>query len=46
MNDRYCSHGPVSSMPGAASPVLAGETCDEHPDRPAVRRRQGETDSF
>lgn len=46
MNDRYCSNGPVSSMPGSVSPVLEGEMCDEHPDRPAVRRRQGETDSF
>lgn len=46
MSDRYCSQGPVSSMPGAASSVLAGEVCDDHPERPAVRRRQGETDSF
>jgi hypothetical protein len=26
--------------------VLVAATCDDHPDRPAVKRVQGETDSF
>ncbi len=38
--------GPTSSMPGSSHNLPDGATCDEHPDRPAVRRIQGETDSF
>lgn len=38
--------GPISTLPGARHVVPAGTTCDEHPDRPAVARVQGETDSF
>lgn len=40
------SNGPVSTLPGCISGVPAGTKCDEHPDRDAVRRIQGETDSF
>ena len=40
------SNGPVASMPGARSVVSRGTMCDEHPHRLAVRRLQGETDSF
>jgi hypothetical protein len=38
-----------SNLPGqkTANPiVLKGEVCEDHPDRPAVVRIQGETDSF
>jgi hypothetical protein len=38
--------GPTSTLPGAHHKVPAGAMCDYHPDRPAVRRVQGETDSF
>jgi len=38
--------GPCSSLPGSSHAVLGGAACDEHPDRPAVKRIQGETDSF
>lgn len=38
--------GPCSTLPGAAFPVSEQTMCDDHPDRPAVRRVQGETDSF
>jgi hypothetical protein len=38
--------GPISTLPGAVHRVPEGATCDEHPDRPAVLRVQGETDSF
>ncbi len=38
--------GPISSLPGAKHRVPAGQPCDEHSDRPATRRVQGETDSF
>lgn len=41
-----CSHGPVTTMPGARSVAPQGATCDTHPERAAVRRVQGETDSF
>lgn len=37
--------GPVSTLPGFRQPVT-GCQCDEHPDRPAVLRVQGETDSM
>lgn len=40
------SNGPVSTLPGHFSSVPAGTKCDEHQDRDAVRRVQGETDSF
>jgi hypothetical protein len=33
-------------MPGAHHALPKGATCDSHPDRPAVARVQGETDSF
>jgi hypothetical protein len=38
--------GPTSSMPGARHPVPKGQMCDDHPDRIATHRVQGETDSF
>lgn len=38
--------GPIRTLPGAAHHVPDGEACDHHPDRPAVARIQGETDSF
>lgn len=38
--------GPISTLPGAGHAIPAGTMCDEHPDRPAVARIQGETDSF
>jgi hypothetical protein len=44
--DLHCSAGPVSSMPGSLHSVPAGTACDRHPQRSAVKRLQGETDSF
>lgn len=41
-----CSRGPVSSMPGSSHPLKPGAKCDSHPNRWAVKRIQGETDSF
>lgn len=38
--------GPISSLPGSVHALADGAACDSHPDRPAVRRIQGETDSF
>ena len=38
--------GPISSLPGSGHSVPDGMTCDRHPDRQAVHRVQGETDSF
>lgn len=38
--------GPISSMPGHRHDFPDGTMCDVHPDRPAVARIQGETDSF
>lgn len=38
--------GPISRLPGAVHVLPAGSMCDDHPDRPAVARIQGETDSF
>lgn len=38
--------GPISTLPGARHDVPDGMMCDEHPDRPAVVRIQGETDSM
>lgn len=40
------SNGPVSSLPGQLFSAPVGTKCDEHPERDAVRRIQGETDSF
>lgn len=39
------SEGPVSTMPGSKHAVPPGATCDDHPDRMAIHRIQGETDS-
>ncbi len=36
--------GPIRSMPGSIH--KAEGNCDDHPDRLAVKRVQGETDSF
>lgn len=38
--------GPTSGLPGRRYPVPVGTMCDDHPDRLAVKRIQGETDSF
>lgn len=38
--------GPISTLPGARHSLPDGTMCDDHPDRPAVARIQGETDSF
>ena len=38
--------GPISTLPGARHALPDGAMCDDHPDRPAVARVQGETDSF
>jgi hypothetical protein len=38
--------GPIATLPGASHGVPEGAMCDEHPDRPAVTRIQGPTDSF
>ena len=38
--------GPISTFPGSLHTVPEGTICDQHPDRPAVARIQGETDSF
>ena len=38
--------GPISTLPGYRRGPPDGTMCDEHPDRPAVARLQGETDSF
>jgi hypothetical protein len=38
--------GPISTLPGFGHPLPDGATCDLHPDRPAIVRVQGETDSF
>ncbi len=46
MTDLYCSHGPVSSMPGSLHDLPAGTMCDTHADVQAVKRLQTETDSF
>lgn len=47
MVDLHCSNGPVSSMPGSTHhKVPKGTMCDNHPDRKATVRMQGETDSF
>lgn len=38
--------GPISTLPGAVFPAPAGVRCDDHPERPAAGRLQGETDSM
>jgi hypothetical protein len=38
--------GPISTLPGTMHELPDGAMCDEHPDRHAVARIQGETDSF
>lgn len=44
--DLNCSNGPVSSMPGSSHSFPPGTKCDDHPEVDAVKRVQGETDSF
>ncbi len=38
--------GPISSLPGSGHAVPDGTVCDDHADRPATHRVQGETDSM
>jgi hypothetical protein len=38
--------GPVSTLPGSRVVLPESAKCDEHPDRVAAGRVQGETDSF
>ena len=38
--------GPISTLSGAFHDFPDGQRCDVHPDRLAVARIQGETDSF
>ena len=38
--------GPISSLPGKRHELPKGAKCDEHPERDAVARVQGETDSM
>lgn len=38
--------GPCTTLPGTFHAFKLVTLCDEHPDRPAVSRVQGETDSF
>ena len=38
--------GPIGSLPGSLHDHPNGARCDYHPDRPAIARYQGETDSF
>ena len=38
--------GPLSTLPGSIHKLPVKATCDDHTDRPAVVRIQGETDSF
>lgn len=38
--------GPVSTLPGARHTLPEDAVCDAHPNRKAVARVQGETDSF
>ena len=40
------SNGPVSTLPGHSAKLPSGTVCDIHPERLAVIRLQGETDSF
>lgn len=38
--------GPISTLPGYSHKVPKGCMCDDHPNRVATHRIQGETDSF
>lgn len=38
--------GPISTLPGHVHSRPPGAKCDDHPERDAVRRVQGETDSM
>jgi len=38
--------GPISTLAGHRHDLPEGTMCDSHPDRPAVARVQGETDSM
>ncbi len=38
--------GPLKTLPGSLHPVPKGAMCDKHPDRIAIARIQGETDSM
>lgn len=38
--------GPISTLPGRRHELPPGVKCDLHPERDAVERIQGETDSF
>ncbi|NTG73248.1 hypothetical protein G6M02_07880 [Agrobacterium rhizogenes] len=38
--------GPISTLAGTSREPPEGQMCDDHPDRLAVARIQGETDSF
>lgn len=38
--------GRISTLPGSSHRVPDGTMCDDHPDKPATHRVQGETDSF
>lgn len=38
--------GPCKTLPGHRHKVPEGTMCDYHPDKPAIARIQGETDSF
>jgi hypothetical protein len=38
--------GPISTLPNSLHAVPEGTMCDDHADRTAVARIQGETDSF
>ena len=38
--------GRISTLPGSGHKVPDGTMCDNHPDRLATHRVQGETDSF
>lgn len=42
--DLHCSRGRISTMPGALAHT--SQPCDKHPKRLAVKRVQGETDSY
>ncbi len=38
--------GPINRLPGQVHLVPEGQMCDNHPERKAISRIQGETDSF
>lgn len=42
----YASNGPVSTMPGHQTAAPEGMMCEQHDDRQAYKRIQGETDTF